>query len=227
MLSNDDIKNESKGTNKTGTSGKDEKISINLSEEETTVKSTQSINLSGELISNLNQNDKMDLLMKKSNITVKPEKKERNEITEDELMSDMFKKYYNKYIKNWNYSKLKDESRLEKHYNKSGGIDCTDDKFTALARSTGWELVKQLGKKIISGDFNLTTITIPIKVMYYKTILENLALSVYQYPFYFNLASLQIDPLERFKYVIIATISCFHKTSNFYKPVTISYFLKY
>jgi len=53
-----------------------------------------------------------------------------------------------------------------------------------------------------------------------KTILQNIALSVFQYPFYFNLGALQIDPLERFKYVIVATISCFHKTSNFYKPVS-------
>jgi len=120
----------------------------------------------------------------------------------------------------FSYSKLKDESRIEKHYNKSGGIECLDLKFTEKVRFIGWDLIKQIGKKIISGDFNLTTITIPIKVMLDKTILENLALSVIQYPFYFNLGSLQIDPLERFKYVIVATISCFHKTSNFYKPVT-------
>jgi len=120
----------------------------------------------------------------------------------------------------FSYSKLKDESRIEKHYNKSGGIDCIDLKFTELVRSIGWDLIKQLGKKIISGDFNLTTISIPIKVMLDKTNLEIAALSFVQYPFYCNLGSLQIDPLERFKYVIVAAISCFHKTSNFYKPVT-------
>ncbi len=114
---------------------------------------------------------------------------------------------------------MKDESRIEKRFHKSGGIENIDPKFTELIRSTGWDLIKQLGKKLISGDFNLTTISIPIKVMLDKTVLQNIALSVFQYPFYFNLGSLQIDPLERFKYVIVATLSCFHKTSNFYKPV--------
>lgn len=115
-------------------------------------------------------------------------------------------------------SKLKDEFRLPS-YNKDGGIDQVDKDATGKMRSIGWELVKAIGKKIISGDFNLTTIPFPIKVMIPKTILENVALSIFQFPTYFDLAGLQKDQLNRFKFVIVASLSCFHKSSNFWKPV--------
>lgn len=88
-------------------------------------------------------------------------------------------------------------------------------------RSTGWELAKTIGKKLLSGDFNLTTIPFPIKVMIPKTILQNVALSVFQLPVYFDIAACQKDHLERFKFIIVATLSCFHQSSNFWKPVNI------
>ncbi len=88
-----------------------------------------------------------------------------------------------------------------------------------MIRGTGWELVKTIGKKLISGDFNLTTISIPIKVMLPLTILQTIAKSLFNYPIYFNLASLAQDPLERFKLVIVGSISTFFKSSHFMKPV--------
>jgi len=88
-----------------------------------------------------------------------------------------------------------------------------------MFRSTGVDLIKQIGKKIITGDFNLTTVSFPIKVMLPLTILQALAKSMFQFPPYLNLASLQPDPLERFKYVVVGTIACFHKSSNFLKPL--------
>jgi hypothetical protein len=72
---------------------------------------------------------------------------------------------------------------------------------------------------MISGDFNLTTISFPIKVMIPLTILQTIAYSIFQFPFYLNIASEISDPLERFKFYIIATISCFHCSSHFLKPV--------
>lgn len=86
-------------------------------------------------------------------------------------------------------------------------------------RSTGVDLIKQIGKKIISGDFNLTTVSFPIKVMIPLTILQTIAKGYFQFPVYLNLASQTPDPLERFKYVVVATISCFHKSSHFLKPM--------
>jgi hypothetical protein len=80
-------------------------------------------------------------------------------------------------------------------------------------------LIKQIGKKIISGDFNLTTVSIPIKVMIPLTILQGIAKSLFNYPLYFNLASMTDDPVEKMKFVIVASLSTFHKSSHFLKPV--------
>jgi hypothetical protein len=120
---------------------------------------------------------------------------------------------------NFSYSKLKDEWRPQNNNAKHGGIDLNDKEATSLLRSTGWDLVKQIGKKIISGDFNLTTVSVPIKVMIPLTILQTIANSLFNYPIYLNLAAHNPDPLEKFKFVIVASLSCFHKSSHFLKPV--------
>lgn len=51
------------------------------------------------------------------------------------------------------------------------------------------------------------------------TILQTIAKSVFQYPIYYNLAAMQNDTLEKFKFCIVATISCFHSSSYFLKPL--------
>jgi len=88
-----------------------------------------------------------------------------------------------------------------------------------MIRSTGVELIKQFGKKIISGDFNLTTISFPIKCMIPLTILQAIGKSYFNFPVYLNLASIQQDPLERFKFIIVASLSCYFKSSHFLKPM--------
>lgn len=80
-------------------------------------------------------------------------------------------------------------------------------------------MIKLIGKKILNGDFNLTTISFPIKVMLPKTILQTLAASIFQMPIYLNLAGEQDDKIERFKLIITTTIACFHSSSVFLKPL--------
>lgn len=76
-----------------------------------------------------------------------------------------------------------------------------------------------IGKKILSGDFNLTTISFPIKVMLPKTLLQTLAMSIFQMPIYLNLAGEQNNLIERMKFIITSTISCFHNSFGFLKPL--------
>lgn len=52
-----------------------------------------------------------------------------------------------------------------------------------------------------------------------KTILQTVSLSIFQMPIYLNLAGEQNDPIERMKYIITATIACFHNSSVFLKPL--------
>ncbi len=100
-----------------------------------------------------------------------------------------------------------------------GGIDYLDKDGTSNIRSIGWDIIKQIGKKIISGDFNLTTISIPIKVMIPLSFLQTMARAYFQYPIYLTIANQNPDPVEKLKYIITALISCFHKSSHFMKPL--------
>ncbi len=139
-------------------------------------------------------------------------------LTEHEQVS-MFEEFFVRKLKSWSYSSLKDEVRPENANKSTGGIDYTDKKLVSLMRSSGYDVIKQIGKKILTGDFNLTTISFPIKVMLPLSILQSIAKSIFQFPVYLNLATNQIDPLERFKLLITGTISCFHANSEILKPL--------
>jgi hypothetical protein len=55
---------------------------------------------------------------------------------------------------------------------KKGGRVCSDQKIVLKSRSAGKEIIKLIGKKILSGNLNLTKISFPIRVMVPKTALE-------------------------------------------------------
>lgn len=103
--------------------------------------------------------------------------------------------------------------------NPKGGLDFNDKEGTALIRSIGWDMLKQIGKKILAGDFNLTTISIPIKICVPLSFLQTMARAYFQYPIYLKFANQRKDPVEKLKYIIVALISCFHKSSRFMKPL--------
>jgi hypothetical protein len=82
-------------------------------------------------------------------------------------------------------------------------------------------MIKIVGKKIISGDLNLTRISFPIKAMVPKTALENSTMSCCMNPYFMKKACEAKDPVERFKYVITNTIAAFYYITMFLKPVIV------
>lgn len=102
--------------------------------------------------------------------------------------------------------------------NKKGGIDFHNEEITSMIRSAGTDIIKQVGKKILSGDFNLTTISFPIKVMIPYTMLQACGRSAFQLPYYMHLSQGK-DVVERLKYTIVATISSFCFSGYFLKPM--------
>lgn len=56
-----------------------------------------------------------------------------------------------------------------------GGFDLKDAELSSRLRSAGKEILKSVGKKILSGKFNLTTISFPIKCMCPLSLLETFA----------------------------------------------------
>ncbi len=58
---------------------------------------------------------------------------------------------------------------------KDGGFALTDKAILSKYRNAGKDLIKQVGKQIITGKFNLTNVSFPIKCMDHKTVLELVA----------------------------------------------------
>jgi len=100
-----------------------------------------------------------------------------------------------------------------------GGFQLLDKELTSRMRSAGKELIKQVGKKILSGQFNLTTISFPIKCMCSKSILHAVGSIGCVFPYYLNAAALKDDPVERMKIVMVSTIAFLFPTHMFEKPV--------
>ena len=131
----------------------------------------------------------------------------------------MFENFKKKYIENFKYPTDTDEFRPLYANNEYGGFDFSSEKTLGILRGMGWDLIKQIGQKLISGDFNLTTVTIPIKVMVPISILQHICNGHFNFPLYLNLASQEKSSLEKLKFVVIATISCWYKSSVILKPL--------
>lgn len=67
--------------------------------------------------------------------------------------------------------KSKDDSRCD-HASKDGGKKFEDKRQIKCMRSVGTYVIQQIGRKILSGDMNLTKISFPIKAMIAKSALE-------------------------------------------------------
>jgi len=92
---------------------------------------------------------------------------------------------------------------------KGGGKTAENEKVIKKLRYIAKEVVYNIGKKLLSGNFNLTTVSFPIKAMVPKTILDNVVFSTCYYPLYLGLAMKTQDPVERFKMHLLATLTYF------------------
>lgn len=92
--------------------------------------------------------------------------------------------------------------------------------FTSMIRSAAYEVIKEIGKKILSGSLNLTTISMPIRVMNPISNLQQISYSFVNIPIYFQVACNQKDIVERLKWVIVAIVSSYSKTIISKKPVS-------
>lgn len=127
----------------------------------------------------------------------------------------------NKYLvaaRNWKTIEARDDYRLPLA-DKKGGLPLTDKAVVKLLRDAGKEILKSLGRKILKGDFNLTTVSFPIKCMQPRTVLHNTVLSTQLDALYLNRAAQIKDPIERLKLVVVSRLACSIYTSTFLKPL--------
>lgn len=100
-----------------------------------------------------------------------------------------------------------------------GGFALNDHELCSRLRSAGKEILKTVGKKILTGSFNLTTISFPIKCMCPSSVLEIIATIAGVNPLYLNKAALINDPIERMKLVMCSSIAMLFPTHQFEKPL--------
>ena len=120
--------------------------------------------------------------------------------------------------KQWRPSEYKDNYRVPEAGPK-GGLPLSDPKAQEQLRAVGKELIKSIGKKVLQGNFNLTTVSFPIRCMMANTSLHNTMKSVSLGPIFFTRAALVTHPIERLKFIVIGTLSTYQATSAFLKPV--------
>ena len=75
------------------------------------------------------------------------------------------------YVARWTPYASKEDIRFENSH-KNGGQILPDQETLKTIRNIGKEMIKEIGRKIISGSFNLTTVSFPIKAMVPKSALE-------------------------------------------------------
>lgn len=119
---------------------------------------------------------------------------------------------------NFEFGKAGENVRHEEGYSKGGRI-CADQRVVLKSRSAGKEIIKDIGKKILTGSFNLTKVSFPIRVMIPKTALETAVHATSIFPLYISKAAYSPDSLERFKLVVTAIVSSFFWTNSFLKPL--------
>lgn len=85
-------------------------------------------------------------------------------------------------------SDFKDEVRTWNAH-KEGGKKCKDKTMVKTIRSVAKEIISEIGKRILSGNFNLTTISFPIKAMVPQSAVEKALFSTCLFPIYINRAA--------------------------------------
>eukprot|EP01066_Platyproteum_vivax_P011538 Platyproteum_vivax@DN5239_c0_g1_i2.p1 len=102
---------------------------------------------------------------------------------------------------------------------ETGGLACVDKKVVKTLRSVAKEVVKEIGRKLLSGSFNLTKVCFPIRCMQPTSSLQTIAMSCSYHPIYLGHAAHIDDAIERLKLVTCSYLAALHVTSDFIKPV--------
>ena len=98
---------------------------------------------------------------------------------------------------------------------------CEDKAQVEKLRSVGKEMVKLIGKKILSGELNLTKISFPLKACAPRTALMNSIECCKIFPHFINRAAKCEDPVERFRLTSTAILASTYYLNMFLKPVII------
>ena len=102
---------------------------------------------------------------------------------------------------------------------KDGGFPLNDAEVIANYRNAMKDIIKQLGRTIFSGKFNIGSVSFPISCMSHQSILYLIATMSIHSPIYMTRAALATDPVERMKFVLTTSLSFLQPCHVFNKPL--------
>ena len=102
---------------------------------------------------------------------------------------------------------------------KDGGFCLNDAAVIAKYRQMGKDVIKQVGRMVLSGKMELYKVGFPIKFMAPLTMLEIISTGGIYTPVYLSAAALSNDPVERMKFVMVNSLAFVYHTHHWEKPL--------
>ena len=102
---------------------------------------------------------------------------------------------------------------------KNGGFDLDNPQTVAKYRGAAKDLIKQIGRQVLSGKFELYKVSFPIKCMSSTTILQIVGTLSIHTPIYLMAAALNPDPVEKMKHTMLTSLTYIYPTHTFDKPL--------
>ena len=122
-------------------------------------------------------------------------------------------------VKNWTpFTDMKDDFRHPDAH-KDGGFPLNDAAVLGRYRNAAKDIIKQLGRSIFSGKFNIGTVSFPINCMSHQSILYLIGTMSIHSPIYMTRAAQTNDPVERMKLVLTTSLSFLQPCHVFDKPL--------
>lgn len=141
---------------------------------------------------------------------------------QDEMATQERQRRIEEYLqraREWKPLDLHDDFRIKEGAHKDGGFPLDDAEVLAKYRQAIKDIVKQVGRTIFSGKFNLASVSFPIKCMSHHSILYCIATMNCHSPIYMNIAAQCTDPVERMKHVMVTSLSFVQPCHIFDKPL--------
>jgi hypothetical protein len=100
----------------------------------------------------------------------------------------------------------------------NGGVYLADDQAVHKLRGMAKDILKDIGRRIMFGKFDLQTLVLPIDLFVPRSIPQHIAEMNMYLPIYCRLAAKEKDALQRFKLVVTGAIASWHRLLCFKKP---------
>ena len=101
----------------------------------------------------------------------------------------------------------------------NGGFPMTDQEVTQKFRNAIKSVISQVGRSLLSGKFNLTSVAFPIWCMAPRSILQTISQVAVHISHYLRAAALSNDPVFKMKMAIISCFGYIYPAHNFLKPL--------